>query len=54
MQLSVKNWRMLCLPKSANVQIQGAWGWSLVAWDFANRELCCAGLYVAILSVLVD
>jgi hypothetical protein len=27
---------------------------SEIAWDFANRELCCAGLYVAILSVLVD
>ena len=54
MHRSVKNWRMRCLPKSPNAQIQDAWGWSLVDWDFANRELCCAGLYVAILSVLVD
>jgi hypothetical protein len=54
MQLSVKNWWMLCLPNSPNAQIQDAWGWSLVAWDFANRELFCAGLYVASLSILVD
>ena len=54
MHRSAKNSRMRCLPKSPNAQIQDVWGWSLVAWDFANRELCCAGLYVAILSVLVD
>lgn len=54
MHRSAKNSRMRCLPKNPNAQIQDAWGCSLIAWDFANRELFCDGLYVAILSVLVD
>jgi hypothetical protein len=40
MQLSAKNWRVHCSPKSPSAQIQDTWCWSLVAWDFANRELC--------------